>query len=106
MAVRIKAEEFEEKVLKSEIPVLVDFYSDSCVACKKIAPALRAAEDQLSQKVNFYKVNTNFEEALAEQFEILSQPTLALFKDGKEQDRKSEILKPEALVAWLELYLV
>ena len=40
MAVRINKDDFEEKVLKSNLPVIVDFYSDSCIACKKLAPAL------------------------------------------------------------------
>ena len=44
MAERIGREEFEEKVLKSDLPVLVDFYSDSCMACKKLAPVLSQAE--------------------------------------------------------------
>ena len=38
MAVRINKDDFEEKVLKSDLPVIVDFYSDSCIACKKLAP--------------------------------------------------------------------
>ena len=47
MAERIGREEFEEKVLKSDLPVLVDFYSDSCMACKKLAPVLSQAEEHL-----------------------------------------------------------
>ena len=45
MAVRISEADFEEKVLKSDKPVIVDFYSDSCVACKKLAPVLGDVED-------------------------------------------------------------
>ena len=45
MAARISKEEFEEKVIKNPLPVLVDFYSDSCVACKKLAPVLGGIED-------------------------------------------------------------
>ena len=45
MAVRVSKADFEEKVLKEALPVLVDFYSDSCVACKKLAPVLGNAED-------------------------------------------------------------
>lgn len=59
MADRIGREEFEEKVLKSDIPVLVDFYSDSCIACKKLAPALGQAEELLGESFSFYKVNTD-----------------------------------------------
>lgn len=105
MAVKISSDNFEEKVIKSEIPVLVDFYSDSCIACKKISPAIGEAEDELDGKIVFYKVNTNFDESLTEKYEILSRPTLILFKNGEEQDRKSEIMKPKALIEWLKSYL-
>lgn len=54
MAERIGREEFEEKVLKSGLPVLVDFYSDSCMACKKLAPVLSQAEELLGESIYFY----------------------------------------------------
>ena len=50
MAVRINKDDFEEKVLKSNLPVIVDFYSDSCIACKKLAPALGDIEDDYEGK--------------------------------------------------------
>ena len=61
MAVRVSKTDFEEKVLKEKLPVLVDFYSDSCVACKKLAPVLGNAEDDYEDKIKVYKVNTNFD---------------------------------------------
>ena len=61
MAVRINKDDFEEKVLKSDLPVIVDFYSDSCIACKKLAPALGDVEDDYEGKLYVYKVNTNFD---------------------------------------------
>ena len=69
MAVRVSKADFEEKVLKEALPVLVDFYSDSCVACKKLAPVLGNAEDDYEDKIKVYKVNTNFDVKLAEQYE-------------------------------------
>ena len=63
MAARIYADDFKSKVLDSEIPVLVDFYSDSCVACKKLAPVLCELEEDYEGKLNIYKVNTNYEES-------------------------------------------
>ena len=83
MAVRVSKTDFEEKVLKEKLPVLVDFYSDSCVACKKLAPVLGNAEDDYEDKIKVYKVNTNFDVELAEQYEVQANPTLILFKDGQ-----------------------
>ena len=65
MAVRINKDDFEEKVLKSDLPVIVDFYSDSCIACKKLAPALGDVEDDYEGKLYVYKVNNNFDKELA-----------------------------------------
>ena len=66
MAARISKADFDEKVLKSKLPVIVDFYSDSCVACKKLAPVLGDIEDDYEDKLHVYKVNTNFDGELAD----------------------------------------
>ena len=100
MAVRVSKTDFEEKVLKEKLPVLVDFYSDSCVACKKLAPVLGNAEDDYEDKIKVYKVNTNFDVELAEQYEVQANPTLILFKDGQAKDRKTGALKQVELNLW------
>ena len=89
MAVRVSKTDFEEKVLKEKLPVLVDFYSDSCVACKKLAPVLGNAED-------------DYDVELAEQYEVQANPTLILFKDGQAKDRKTGALKQAELNSWIE----
>ena len=66
MAARVNKDEFEGKVLKSDIPVLVDFYSDSCVPCKKMTPVIGDVEDDMEGKLAVYKVNINFDTELAE----------------------------------------
>lgn len=102
MAQRISSEEFEAKVIQSEIPVLVDFYSDSCIACKKLSPVLGAIEDDWEEKLTVYKVNTNYEEDLADAYQILSLPTLILFRNGEEAGRVSDLLKEQELDRWLQ----
>ena len=76
MAARIAKDDFEEKVLKSPIPVIVDFYSDSCVACKMLAPVLGGIEDDYEDRIQVYKVNTNFDQELAQQYQLKQAPTL------------------------------
>ena len=102
MAVRVNAETFAAEVLQAEGLVLVDFYSDSCVACKKLAPVLGNAEDDYEDKIKVYKVNTNFDVELAEQYEVQANPTLILFKDGQAKDRKTGALKQAELNSWIE----
>lgn len=97
MAVRISEADFEEKVLKSDKPVIVDFYSDSCVACKKLAPVLGAVEDDYEDKINIYKVNTNFDADLAEKYEVTANPTLLFVKNGEVVDRTVGFQKPADL---------
>lgn len=105
MAVRVTKDDFDEKVLKSEIPVLVDFYSDSCVACKKLAPVLGDVEDNYEGKLYVVKVNTNFDSELSEQYEIMSNPTLVLFKSGEEADRRVGAASLRDLEAWFLTYI-
>lgn len=104
MAERIGRKEFEEKVLKSGLPVLVDFYSDSCIACKKLAPALSQAEELLGERFSFYKVNTDYEAELIEKYNILSRPTLIVFLKGQEAERKTGARKLAELIEWLKTF--
>lgn len=87
MAARVSKDQFEELVLKSELPVLLDFYSDSCVPCKKINGPLGDIEDDNEGKIKVLKVNTNYEEELTSEYGVESVPTLVLIKDGAEVAR-------------------
>lgn len=103
MADRIGKETFEEKVQSSQLPVVVDFYSDSCIACKKLAPVLAQAEEMMEGNFHFYKVNTNYEAELAEKYEILSNPTLIAFRNGQETARITGAQTLQKLLEWLKL---
>ncbi|MBR6101468.1 MAG: thioredoxin fold domain-containing protein [Ruminococcus sp.] len=87
MAERVSAEDFESKVLGAELPVLADFYSDSCIPCKMLSPLLSQLESEYAGKINIVKINVNFDAELAERYEVLAAPTLVLFKDGSEVTR-------------------
>jgi thioredoxin 1 len=96
MAVRINKDSFEQQVLKAQLPVLVEFYSDSCIPCKQMSPILGGIEDDYEDQLLVYKVNVNFDEELAQQYEVMSSPTILFFKDGQEVERvRGLIKKPE-----------
>lgn len=102
MAQRIKKEEFEEKVLKSSIPVLVDFYSDSCIPCKMISPILGDLEDEKEGSLAVYKLNVNFDGEVAEQYAVKGAPTLIFFENGEIRDRKTGAMKKDQLFEWVD----
>lgn len=90
--------EFEDVVLKSKIPVLVDFYAVWCSPCRMQAPVLDELARDLSKKVLFCKVNVDEAEKLAINYGIMSIPALLVFKDGKVVE-KSVGLTPKAELA-------
>lgn len=87
MSARVNEENFEKEVLKSEIPVLVEFYSDSCIPCKRLSPILGDLEEEYEDKLKVVKVNVNFDEKLAQDYDVLASPTMILFKNGEEINR-------------------
>lgn len=74
--------EFEEEVLKSGLPVLVDFWAPWCGPCKAISPILKQLEEDNSGKLKVVKVDIDENEDLVNNFRIRSVPTLMIFKNG------------------------
>jgi len=78
--------EFETEVLKSKIPVLVDFYADWCGPCHAIAPTIEALSNEFEGKVKFVKVDVDSNQDVASSYEIMSIPTIMFFENGKVED--------------------
>ena len=93
---------FDEHVSESEIPVLVDFWAPWCGPCKAMAPAFEQAARTLESRVKFAKLNTDEEQAVAQQFGIRSIPTMILFSGGREVARHSGAMTGSAIESWLE----
>ena len=105
MAARVSGEEFEEKVLKAELPVLLEFYSDSCIPCKRMSGPLADIEEEYAGKLLVYKVNVNFEEELAKQYEVLSAPTLLVLQAGEEKARRTGAAKKPEIAEFIKEYI-
>ena len=89
MAERVTDAEFGAKVLESPVPVLIDFYGDSCVPCKRLAPQLAKVEAAPADAGDLavVKVNTSFDREAAARYGVMGTPTLVLVKGGRELDR-------------------
>ena len=83
----ITDETFEQEVLKSDLPVLLDFYADWCGPCKAQVPALEAVAATYEGKVKVMKLNIDDNGDTTQKFAVMSIPTLILFKGGEPAER-------------------
>lgn len=97
----VTKENFEQEVLKADVPVLVDFYADWCMPCKMFAPILEEAATQFEGKVKIVKVNIDQSIELAQKYRVISIPTLKLFV-GDEEPRATFVgaMSLEELEDW------
>ncbi|HKT32185.1 MAG TPA: thioredoxin TrxA [Gammaproteobacteria bacterium] len=93
---------FENDVLKSSVPVLVDYWAEWCGPCKMIAPILDEIAKDYDGKLKIAKVNVDENAHLTQKYGIRSIPTLMLFKDGSVQAQKIGALSKSQLTAFIE----
>ncbi len=79
--------EFEEKVLKSDVPVLVDFWAPWCTPCKQIGPSIEELASEYAGKAKVFKVDVDVDGEISEQYGVMSIPALYVFKGGKVVDK-------------------
>jgi thioredoxin 1 len=83
MKVELTTENFKDEVLESDVPVLVDFWAEWCMPCKMIAPVLDEMSSEYEGKLKIGKLNVDEQAELAAQYNIVSIPTMLVFKDGE-----------------------
>jgi thioredoxin 1 len=97
--------DFEEQVLKSPVPVLVDFWAVWCGPCKMIAPHVEALATEYEGRVRVGKINIDEEREITEKYGIMSIPTLLFFKDGKVVDQVVGAVPKSTIASKLESLL-
>lgn len=100
--IKITKENFEAEVLKSDKPVLVDFWASWCGPCMALGPVVAEISEELEGKVKVCKVNVDEEAELANQFGIMSIPALFVFKDGHAVKQTVGLQSKQALLDMLK----
>ncbi|MBQ4558323.1 MAG: thioredoxin [Clostridia bacterium] len=98
----INKDNFEKEVLKSEIPVLVDFWATWCGPCRMISPIVSKLAEEYKGKVKVCKINVDDESELADNYGIVSIPTLILFKNGAVSSQTMGYMDEEKLKNFIE----
>lgn len=99
---KVTNENFEEAVLKSEKPVLIDFYADWCAPCKMLSPIVEQVAQE-NEKIKVVKINVDELQEIATKYGVISIPTLVVIKNGQEINRSVGLISKEEILNLVNL---
>lgn len=102
MAIKITAANFEQEVLQSDVPVLVDFWASWCMPCKMLAPIIEELAEEANNAYKVGKVDVDQEPQIAAQFGIMNIPTVLVFKNGQVAEKSVGAVPKSKLQALLK----
>ena len=103
--VHINAENFESEVVKSDVPVIMDFFADWCGPCKMMGPVFEELSNDYEGKLKFVKLNTDEEKDIAGKFNISGIPCLIIMEKGEEKNRIVGFMPKDGLKAKIDSLL-
>jgi len=105
MAIDVTEATFETEVLKSDIPVVVDFSAKWCGPCRKLAPVLDEIENTLEAKAKIVKIDADENRELLKQYSVSGLPSLLVFKDGEAVERMTGLIPKSTILSNVEKHI-
>ena len=102
MAMEITMDNFEQEVLNSDVPVMIDFWATWCMPCKMLAPVIEELAEEANGAYKVGKIDVDRSPSLAAQFGVMSIPTVIVFKNGKAAEKSVGVVPKNHLEAMLK----
>lgn len=102
MAMEITVDNFEQEVLNSDVPVMIDFWATWCMPCKMLAPVIEELAEEANGAYKVGKIDVDKSPSLAAQFGVMSIPTVIVFKNGKAAEKSVGVVPKSQLEALLK----
>jgi len=101
-AVELSAASFDSHALKSDLPIVIDFWAEWCGPCRMMTPNFEMAASRLEPRVRLGKLDTEAEPAIAQRYSIRGIPSMVMIRKGREVARTSGAMPTSAIVDWVE----
>ncbi len=105
MVREINLENFDNDVLQNSKLTVVDFFADWCGPCRKLGPIMEEVEQELGEKVDFMKINTDENIEAAKRYQVSGLPTLLVFKNGEPVERMVGLMPKGSIITNIEKHI-
>ena len=105
MITEINEADFESSVIKSEVPVVVDFSASWCGTCRKLTPVLEEIGKNYGDKIKMVKINIDQNINIAKEYSVSGLPSILVFKDGKPEERLVGLMPKSTIISSIEKHI-